>query len=67
MGLLKYHYFYHEEIAVFACFSSRLFINLEKSVEREFIVQDIGFTVLSKNLSFTHRLSGHFLEVRWNQ
>ncbi len=41
--------------------------NLEKSVERVFIVQDIGFTVLSKKFSFTHRLSGHFLEVRWNQ
>jgi hypothetical protein len=77
-----------------------LFIILEKSVERGFIVQDIGFTVLSqvflllqnlhslhpcrsKNLSFaymevgegaragrgsfTHRLSGYFLEMLWNQ
>jgi hypothetical protein len=42
-------------------------IILEKSVEREIIVQAIGFTVLSKNLNFTHRLSGHFLEVQWNQ
>ena len=24
-------------------------------------MQDIGFTVESKNLSFTHRLNGHFL------
>ncbi len=45
----------------------RKYLILEKSVEREFIVQDVGFTVPSKNLSFTHRLSGHFLEVRWNQ
>ena len=42
-------------------------LNLEKSVERGFIVQDTGFTVLSKNFSFTHRLSGCFLEVLWNQ
>ncbi len=42
-------------------------MNLEKSVEREFIVQDIVFTVLSKNLRFTRRLIGHFLEVLWNQ
>ena len=40
---------------------------LEKSVEHGIIVQDIGFTVLSKNFSFTHRLSGYFLEVLWNQ
>ncbi len=38
-------------------------LNLEKAVERGIIVQDTGFTVLSKNLSFTHRLSGYFLEV----
>ncbi len=42
-------------------------LNLEKSVERGVIVQAIGFTVLSKNLSFTCRLSGYFLEVLWNQ
>ena len=30
-------------------------------------VHDIGFTVFSKNLSFTHRLGGHFLEALWNQ
>ncbi len=36
---------------------------LEKSVEREIIVQAIGFTVLSKNISVTHRLSEYFLEV----
>jgi len=42
-------------------------LNLEKSVERGIIVQDIGFTVLSKNLRFTHRLIGYFLEVLWNQ
>ena len=42
-------------------------IILEKAVERGIIVQDIGFTVLSKNFSFTLRLSGHFLEVLWNQ
>jgi hypothetical protein len=41
--------------------------NLEKSVEHGIIVQVIGSTVLSKNLSFTHRLSGYFLEVLWNQ
>ena len=41
--------------------------NLEKSVERGIIMQDIGFTVLSKNLRFTHRLIGHFLEVLWDQ
>jgi hypothetical protein len=40
---------------------------LEKSVERGFLAQDIGFTVLSKNFSFTRRLSGYFLEVLWNQ
>ena len=28
---------------------------------------DIGFTVLSKNLSFTQRLSGYFLDVLWKQ
>jgi hypothetical protein len=42
-------------------------LNLEKAVERGIIVQDIGFTVLSKNFSSTLRLSGHFLEVLWNQ
>ena len=41
--------------------------NLEKSVERGVIVQDIGFAVLSKNLRFTRRLIGYFLEVLWNQ
>jgi hypothetical protein len=41
--------------------------NLEKSVEHGIIVQVIGSTVLSKNLSFTHRLSGYFLEVLWNR
>ena len=40
---------------------------LEKSVERGFIVQDIGFTGLSKNLSLTLRLGEYFLEVLWNQ
>ena len=42
-------------------------LNLEKSVEHGIIVPDIGFTVLSKNLSLTHRLSGYFLGVLWNQ
>ena len=42
-------------------------INLEKSVEHGIIVQGIGFAVLSKNFNFTLRLSGHFLEVLWNQ
>jgi len=41
--------------------------NLENAVERGIIVQDTGFTVLSKKFSFTHRLSGHFLEVLWKQ
>jgi len=47
--------------------SARHSINLEKAVERGIIVQDIGFKVLPKYFSFTHRLSGHFLEVLWNQ
>jgi hypothetical protein len=49
------------ERTVIECFG------LEKAVERGIIVQVIGFTVLSKNFSFTLRLSGHFLEVLWNQ
>jgi hypothetical protein len=48
-------------------FYSGIFLNLEKLVVRGIIVQDIGFTVLSKKLNFTLRLSGHFLEVLWNQ
>jgi hypothetical protein len=44
-------------------FSIAANFNLEKSVERGFIVQAIDFTVLPKNLGFTHRLSEHFLEV----
>jgi hypothetical protein len=31
------------------------------------MAQDIGFTVASKNLSFTPRLSGYFLKPLWNQ
>jgi len=41
--------------------------NLNPCLQGGCRVQDIGFTVLSKNLSFTHQLSGHFLEVLWKQ
>ena len=37
--------------------------NLKTSVERGGRMYDIGFTVVSKNLSFTQRLSGYFLEA----
>ena len=36
-------------------------INPDPWVQGGCRVQDIGFTVESKNLSFTHRLNGHFL------
>ncbi len=37
------------------------------TVGHEFRVHPLGFTVLSKNLRFTRRLSGYFLDVLWNQ
>lgn len=44
-----------------------LSINLEMAVGHGIRVQYIAFTVLLKNLGFTHRLSGYFLEVLWDQ
>jgi len=41
--------------------------NLEKAVEHEFRVQEIDSLVLLKNLSFTLRLSGHFLKALMDQ
>ena len=41
--------------------------NLEKSVERGFITQDISFTVLSKNFSFTHKVKWTFFGCAGNQ
>ena len=35
--------------------------NLNPWVQGGYTVHDIDFAVASKNLSFTHRLSGHFL------
>jgi len=40
---------------------------LKRSVECELIVHDIDSLVLLKNLSFTLRLSGHFLKVLADQ
>ena len=50
-----------------ALHASMISLNLERIVEYGIRAQPIGFTVLSKNLSFTHRLSGYFLEVLWDQ
>jgi len=36
-------------------------------VERRNREQVFDFTVYSKNLSFTRRLSGYFWDVQWNQ
>jgi len=35
-------------------------------LEKRNRMQVFGFTVYSKNLSFTHWLNGHFLDVLWN-
>ena len=41
--------------------------NLEIAVEGGIIVQDIGFTVFSKNFSFTHRLEKPILSLTLKQ
>jgi hypothetical protein len=42
-------------------------IILENLVDREFIIQAIGFTIILINISLTHWLGWHFFEGLWNQ
>jgi len=44
-----------------------LLFNPNSQLEKQNRVQVFGFTGYSKNLSFTHRLSGYFSDILWNQ